>query len=70
MKKKRAIRPKDPLTRMALKALQEAVDGVIEEHRRDSRPLASWENGKVIWLDPWKTETSKERRKAARARKK
>lgn len=70
MKTKKAIRPKDPLTRMALKAMQEAVNSVIEEHWRDGRPLASWENGKVVWLDPWKTETSKERRKASCAREK
>lgn len=45
--KKKAIRPKDPLTRMALKALQEAVAQVVEEHRRDGRPLAIWRDGKV-----------------------
>ena len=31
----------------AEKALQEAVRGVIEDHKRTGRPLIIWRNGKV-----------------------
>jgi uncharacterized protein YicC (UPF0701 family) len=45
---KKATRPKDPLTRKALKALQSAVAQVVEEHRREGRPLAEWQNGRAV----------------------
>lgn len=43
---------KNPLTRQALQALREAVGGVVEEHRRDHRPLAVWHNGKAALVFP------------------
>ena len=41
-------RPKNAMTRKALAALQEAVAQVVEEHRREGRPLAVWQNGKAV----------------------
>jgi hypothetical protein len=49
---KKATRPKDPLTRKALKALQSAVAQVVEEHRREGRPLAVWQDGKAVLVPP------------------
>jgi hypothetical protein len=31
-------------------ALKEAVQEVVENHRRSRRPLAVWKNGKVAWV--------------------
>lgn len=31
----------------ALKALKEAVHGVLEDHKRTGRPVVIWRNGKV-----------------------
>jgi hypothetical protein len=45
-----ARRPKDPMTRKALKALREAVAEVVEQHRREGRPLAVWRNGKAALI--------------------
>ena len=32
----------------ALKALKEAVHEVVEKHKRTGRPLAIWQNGRVV----------------------
>ena len=45
---KKATESKNSMTRMALKALREAVAEVVEEHRREGRPLAVWRNGKAV----------------------
>ena len=34
----------------ALIALKEAVKGVVESHRKSGRPLAVWENGKIVHI--------------------
>ena len=44
--------PKDPMTRKALKALREAVAEVVEQHRREGRPLAVWRDGKAVLVSP------------------
>ncbi len=31
-------------------AMQEAVRGVIERHKKSGRPLPIWRDGKVVWL--------------------
>lgn len=36
------------LSEKAVAAMKAAVRGVVEDHRRRRRPLASWENGKVV----------------------
>jgi hypothetical protein len=41
---------KASLTRQAMQALTDAVAKVIEDHRRQARPLAVWRNGKAIWI--------------------
>lgn len=38
------------LQEKALRALKEAVQEVVEEHRRTGRPLSIWRNGKVLKL--------------------
>ena len=43
---------KNPLARKAWAAMQEAVAGVVDEHRRLGRPLAIWHDGKVAWVEP------------------
>ncbi len=44
-------KPQD-MTEMALAAMKAAVNGVIEDHRRRNRPLSTWRDGKVVYLDP------------------
>lgn len=36
----------------ACRALDEAVAGVAESHRRDGSKLAVWRNGTVAWVTP------------------
>ena len=38
------------LTEKATRAMSEAVAEVIEQHRRQSRPLALWRNGEAVWV--------------------
>ncbi|HUJ72934.1 MAG TPA: hypothetical protein VLZ30_11875 [Verrucomicrobiae bacterium] len=40
------------MTRKALAAMQAAVARVVEQHRRDGRPLALWRNGKAVLVRP------------------
>jgi len=40
------------LSQKALAALQEAVQGVIEDARRNNRTLVVWENGAVRYITP------------------
>ncbi|MBU4312869.1 MAG: hypothetical protein KJ706_09155 [Candidatus Omnitrophica bacterium] len=42
MKKKKSLQDK------AVIALKQAVKEVVERHRKTGRPLAVWENGKVV----------------------
>ena len=42
MKKRLSIQDKAEL------AIKKAVKKVIERHKKDGRPLAVWENGKVV----------------------
>ena len=51
---KTAARPKNSMTRKALTALREAVAQVVEEHRREGRPLAVWQDGKAVLVSPGK----------------
>jgi len=41
---------KKSLQDKAFKALKEAVRGVVIEHKRTGRPLAIWQNGKVVMV--------------------
>ena len=51
---KAARKPKNPMTRKALTALRDAVTHVVEQHRREGRPLAVWQNGKAVLVPPGK----------------
>jgi hypothetical protein len=42
----------DTMTELAVAAMNAAVRKVLEQHRRDNSPLAVWQNGRVVWLDP------------------
>ena len=39
------------LTRKAVAAMKDAVHGVVEDHCRRQRPLATWKNGRVVYKD-------------------
>lgn len=41
-----------PLVELALRAMKEAVAGVILEHRRTGRPLVVWQDGRTTLVDP------------------
>lgn len=41
-----------PLVELALRAMKEAVAGVILEHRRTGRPLVVWQDGQTTLVDP------------------
>lgn len=51
---------KASLTQQAMQALSDAVAKVIEDHRRQARPLAVWRNGKAIWIPATKAGTLRE----------
>jgi hypothetical protein len=38
------------MTQQAMQGLCDAVAKVVEDHRRQARPLAVWRNGKAIWI--------------------
>ena len=46
MKKKLTLQDK------AFLALKQAVREVVEQHRKTGRPLAVWQNGKVVMISP------------------
>jgi len=50
--KKKAAPPMSQLARKAWAAMQEAVAKVVEEHRREGRPLAVWQDGKAALVPP------------------
>lgn len=41
-----------PLVELELRAMKEAVAGVILEHRRTGRPLVVWQDGRTTLVDP------------------
>ena len=41
------------LQHKAFLALKRAVRQVVEEHKKSGRPLAIWENGKVVLISPY-----------------
>ena len=59
---------KGSLTSKAMAAMREAVAKVVEEHRRDGRPLAVWRDGKAVWVSAdkpyalWKTPVASKTR--------
>ena len=41
---------KSPLTQKAVRALNDAVAKVVEDHRRRGKPLAVWRGGRAVWV--------------------
>ncbi len=37
------------LEKKAIEAFKKAIQGVIKRHKETGRPLAIWENGKVVY---------------------
>lgn len=58
---KTARKPKNPMTRKALAAMQDAVARVVEKHRREGRPLAIWQDGRVVRIRPESASLVRER---------
>jgi hypothetical protein len=46
---------KPSLTQQAMQALADAVAKVVEDHRRQARPLAVWRDGKAVWIPATET---------------
>lgn len=40
------------LTKKAVAAMERAVRNVVDDHKRRKRPLAVWQDGKVVMLPP------------------
>ena len=45
-------KPETTMTEKAVAAMKAAVNSVVEDHRRRNRPLSTWRDGKVVYLDP------------------
>ena len=48
------------LTEKAVAAMRVSVCNVIEDHRRRNRPVATWEDGKVVYRDADSGQTVRE----------
>lgn len=48
------------LTEKAVEAMRASVRTVMEDHRRRNRPLATWEDGKVVYRDADSGQTVRE----------
>jgi hypothetical protein len=57
---KTAKTSKNPLVRMALAAMQDAVAKVVAKARRDDRPIAVWQNGKAVLVSAGKGSVVRE----------
>jgi hypothetical protein len=40
------------LTQKAVEAMNVAIQGVVDDHRRRNQPLAVWKDGKVVLVHP------------------
>jgi len=59
---------KNPMTRKALTAIRDAVAKVVEDHRQRHMPLAIWQDGKVLRIQPDQVSTVRERPTTYRTR--
>lgn len=48
------------LTEKAVEAMRVSISGVMEDHRRRNRPVATWEGGKVVYKDVGSGQTVRE----------
>jgi len=53
-------KPKDDFAANAVRALQDAVADVIEEHRRNNRQIVVARDGKPVRIDPYSVRTVRE----------
>ena len=67
---KKAATNKGSLTGKATAAMQDALDKVIEDHRRRHMPLAVWQDGKVVRIQPEQVSMVREKPATYRPRKK
>jgi hypothetical protein len=49
------------LTQMAIAAMNDAVNKVVEDHRQRRMPLAIWQDGKVVLVQPDEPLVARER---------
>ncbi|MDD4871495.1 MAG: hypothetical protein PHR77_13140 [Kiritimatiellae bacterium] len=43
---------KQTLTQQAVAAMENAIRKVIRDHKKRNRPMAVWQDGKVVMLNP------------------
>ena len=48
------------LTQKAMQAMVDAVAKVVEDHRRQGKPLAVWRDGKAVWVSASETGVLRE----------
>jgi len=58
---KKASANKGSLTSKATAAMQDAIDKVIEDHRRRQMPLAVWQDGKAVRIQPGQVSVVREK---------
>jgi fumarate hydratase class II len=58
---KKPQRKERTLTQMAIAAMNDAVNKVIEDHRQRRMPLAIWQDGKVVLVQPDEPLVARER---------
>ncbi|NCC61041.1 MAG: hypothetical protein EOM12_08880 [Verrucomicrobiae bacterium] len=54
------IKEEQTLTEKAMEAMRASVRAVRDEHRRSNRPLATWEDGKVVYRNADDGQTVRE----------
>ena len=67
---KKASTTRGSLTSKATAAMQDAIDRLIEDHRRRHMPLAVWQDGKVVRIQPEQVSMVREKPATYRPRKK
>lgn len=65
---KKASTTRGSLTSKATAAMQDAIDKLIEDHRRRHMPLAVWQDGKVVRIQPEQAAVLRERQAAYKTR--
>lgn len=58
------------LTEKATAAMEDAVRGVVSDHKRRNKPLAVWKDGKVVLISPETAVIAREQQAQYNARRK
>jgi hypothetical protein len=58
---RKASTNKTSLTSKATAAMHDAIDKLVEDHRRRRMPLAVWQDGKVVRIQPDQASILRER---------